>query len=476
MAEPTNPGIPAATWADVSMPDRVGTSLGEFCFTDGVPDAHTIERSYRLLDLTRAIDVYLNAIPGASLVAMREGFRSIGVDRQTVLGYSDPIINSATLFLTPNTATVYGTTFLDLREGPVVVENPPNSLSVMDDFWFRFVADLGMAGADKGAGGKYLFLPPGYTGDTPEGYFTYECPTYTNWLAMRCLDGVEGIKKTRIYPLAQADDPPDMEFINFAGLEFNTVHSNNASFYDEVATLVSEEPADSLDPERAGQLAALGIVHGQPFNPDARLKGILDEAAPIAAAMVRSMIYKPRDPDAYYYPGEASWKKAFVGGNHEFLNNGARLLDARSVFHYMCTVVTPAMVMEIVGVGSQYFYTAEDSTGEWLDGGRSYRLRLPANIPAQNFWSVDLYDNQTRSLLQTDHQYPSIVSLSGNVETNDDGTTDIWFGPTAPAGHESNWIQTVPGKGWFTYMRLYGPLESWFDKTWRPGEIEPVEN
>jgi hypothetical protein len=460
--------------ATVAMPDRVDTVLGEFLFNDGIPDADTVEKSYRMLDLIRAIDVYLNTIPGASLVAMREGFRSIGVDRQTVLGYSDPLINSNTLFLTPNTATVYGTTFLDLREGPVVVEHPANSLSVLDDFWFRFVADLGMAGADKGAGGKYLFLPPGYEGDTPDGYFTYQSPTYTNWLALRCLDGVEGIKKTRIYPLAQADDPPETEFINFAGLKFNTVHSNDASFYEQIATLVSEEPAESLDPERAGQLAALGIVHGLPFTPDDRLKGILAEAAPIAAGMVRAMIYKPRDPDAFYYPGEASWKKAFVGGNHEFLNNGARLLDARSVFHYMCTVVTPAMVMEIVGVGSQYFYTAEDSTGAWLDGGRNYRLKLPKDIPAQNFWSIDLYDNQTRSLLQTDNPYPSIVSLSGTVVSNDDGTTDIWFGPKAPEGHESNWIQTVPGKGWFTYMRLYGPGESWFDKTWRPGEIEPV--
>lgn len=475
MGEARNPGIPAAALAAVSMPERVDTVLGEFLFTDGVPDTDTIEKSYRLLDLTRAIEVYLNTIPGASLVAMRDGFRSIGVDRASILGFSDPLIDSETLFLTPNTATVYGTTFLDLRDGPVVVEHPANSLSVLDDFWFRYVADLGIAGADKGAGGKYLFLPPGYEGDTPDGYFTYQSPTYTNWLALRCLDGVEGIKKTRIYPLAEAGDPPDTEFMNFARLEFNTVHSNNATFYDEIAMLVSEEPADSLDPERAGQLAALGIVHGQPFTPDERLRGILAEAAPIAAAMVRSMIYKPRDPAAYYYPGEGSWKKAFVGGNYEFLNDGARLLDARAVFHYMCTVVTPAMVAETVGVGSQYAYTAEDSTGAWLDGGRSYRLRLPADIPAKNFWSIDLYDNQTRSLLQTDNPYPSIVSLSGDVVSNDDGSTDIWFGPTSPEGRETNWIQTVPGKGWFTYIRLYGPLEPWFDTTWRPGEIEPVD-
>jgi len=149
-------------------------------------------------------------------------------------------------------------------------------------------------------------------------------------------------------------------------------------------------------------------------------------------------MFKPRDSAADYYPGEGSWKRAFVGGNYEFLDNGARLLDARAVFHYRCTVITPAIVAEVVGVGSQYFHTAEDSTGAWLAGARHYRLRLPADIPAKNFRSVDLYDDQTRSLLETDNPYPSIVSLAGTVETNDDGTTGIWFGPTAPDGHQGN--------------------------------------
>jgi len=467
--------IPPEVLAAVSIPDHVSTPLGELRFTDGLPSAETVTQSYDLLDLLRGIDVYLNAIPGASLVAMREGFRSVGLNSPRTLGITDPRANSASLFLTPNTETTYGSTFLDLRaDGPTVVENPPNSLCVLDDFWFRYVADLGLAGPDKGAGGKYLFLPPGYDGDVPDGYFVYRSPTFTNWLVVRALGGVDAIKQTRIYPLADAQAPPEMTFLNIADMIQNTVHSNDGAFYREIDTLVQEEPADALDPERAGQLAGIGIVKGRPFAPDERMRGILEQAAPIAAGIARSLTYKPRDPAAYYYDDGSSWKRAFIGGNHEFLDGGARLLDARTVFHYLATVITPAMTAATVGAGSQYAYTAEDSTGAWLDGGRDYVLHLPKDIPAQQFWAIDLYDTQTRSLLQTDNPYPALTSLGDTVRQNDDGSTDISFGPVAPAGREANWIQTVPGKGWFTLLRLYGPLQSWFDQTWRPGEIEPT--
>lgn len=280
-------------------------------------------------------------------------------------------------------------------------------------------------------------------------------------------------KTTKIYPLAMASDPPELDFVNIANSEINTVHANDVSYYTEIDALVQEEPEEALDPERAGQLAALGYRKGTPFAPDRRLREILAKAAPLAAAIARALVYKPRDPAAYYYPGESTWKTAFVGGSHEFLDHHARLLDARVTFHYCATVISPAVAAKIVGAGSQYAYTAQDSTGAWLDAGKAYRLRLPPDVPVKNFWSVDIYDCQTRSLLVTDDPYPSLASLSGTVKANDDGSTDVYFGPTAPVGWESNWIRTVPGKAWFALLRLYGPLEPWFAKTWRPGEIEP---
>ena len=360
-----------------------------------------------------------------------------------MLGYTAPRANSGSFFLTANTETTYGSMFLDLRaNGPTVIENPPDSLCVLDDFWFRYVADLGLAGPDQGAGGKYLILPPSYDGDEP-GKFTYRSPTFTNWLVVRALGGVEDIVKTRVYPLAQAGDPPQMTYLNIAAKTQNTVHANDFSFYEEINTLIQEEPAEALDPERAGQCAAIGIVKGQPFEPDDRMRRILSQAAPLAAAAARAITYKPRNPAAYLYPGSA-WLSAFIGGSYEFLRNHARLLDARAQFHYVATVITPAMAAATVGTGSAYAYTAMDANGDWLDGGQTYRLTLPAGIPAKNFWSVDLYDTQTRSLLETDNPYPSVMSLGGTVRANDDGSTSLYFGPAAPEGKQSNWVQTVP--------------------------------
>lgn len=469
-----DPNLLAAALAGVSVPDRIETPLGSFEMVDGVPTAGSVDRLYEALDFLRGVEVFLNSVPGASLVAMRNGFRSIGLTGSNQIGYTEPRANSGSLFLTPNTETTYGTMFFDLREtGPFVIEPPKQSLCVVDDFWFRYVADMGIAGPDRGEGGKYLFLPPGYEDDVPDGYFVYRSPTFTNWAVFRALGGVPAMKETRVYPLANADDPPATKFSNIAVFHFNTVHANDFSFFEEVNELVQEEPATALDPERAGQLAGIGIVHGQPFAPDDRRRGLLEQAARAGAAISRALVYSPRDDEAPIVEG-SSWVQAFVGGSYEFLRNGARLLDARTAFHYFATVITPAMAHAQVGAGSAYTYTVYDSNGEILDGAKNYTVTLPPNVPAKNFWSIDVYDTQTRSLLQTDNPYPSVMSLGDTVTSDEDGSHTIHFGPTAPVGKETNWIQTVPGKSWFPMLRLYGPLEAWFDKTWQPSDVTPV--
>ena len=230
-----------------------------------------------------------------------------------------------------------------------------------------------------------------------------------------------------------------------------------------------------MEPERLGLLAAIGIEKGKPFAPDARMKKILTEAAAVGNATARALIFRSRLEGASLYPNSA-WSTPFIGGSHEFLKQpGVRNLDARSLFFYIATYTTPAMSVKMVGKGSQYGMAFTDANRAPLDGGKTYKLHLPPNIPAKNFWSIVVYDTQTRSMLQTDAQFPSIGSQKKGVVINPDTSVDVWFGPTAPAGHEANWVQTVPGKGWFPAWRLYGPLEPWFDKTWRPGEIELVK-
>jgi hypothetical protein len=373
--------------------------------------------------------------------------------------------------------------WLDTKQGPLVLETPPNVLGVIDDHWFQYVGDVGNAGPDKGKGGKFLLLPPGYTGNVPEGYHVFRSPTFGNVFFWRgFLDNgstttaVNNTKQfTKVYLLSEAENPPKMAFINVSGKAFNTIHANDYHFYEEVNDIVQYEPNEAFHPETLGLLAAIGIEKGKSFAPDARMKKILTEAAAVGNATARAIIFRTRMKDAYNYPNSA-WFTAFVGGDYRFLSQpGVRNLDARTLFHYYATGVTPAMALKRVGIGSQYAVATTDAQGKPLDGSKTYKIHLPPNIPAKNFWSFVVYDNQTRSMLQTDQQFPSIGSQKKDIVVNPDSSVDVWFGPTAPKGHESNWVQTVPGKGWNVLLRLYGPEQSWFDKTWKPGEFEPVK-
>ena len=462
------------------MPDRVETRLGTLTFKDGFPDDATVQKVYDNLDFQRGVQALLTTMPAASLNAMRRGIRSFGPDNQTVIIF-ESLMDSRSLFLTANTESIYALTWLNLKDGPVVVESPPNTLGLVDDFWFRYVTDLGNAGPDKGKGGKFLFLPPGYKGNVPAGYHVFKSRTFGNTFGTRGFlvngdpkPGVDSIKqRLRIYPLSQAAKPPATNFVNVSGRAFNTIHSMDFSFFEEVNEVIQEEPSDATDPETLGLLASIGIAKGTPFAPDARMKQILTEAASVGQATARTLAYRTRMAEAPLYPNSA-WETPFIGGSYEFLHEGARILDARSFFFFYATGITPAMSVKMVGAGSQYAAAFVDAKRQPLEGGKTYRLHLPPGIPAKDFWSLVVYDNQTRSQLQTDQQFPSIGSQKKGVAINPDTSVDIYFGPQAPPGKENNWVQTWPGKGWNVILRLYGPLQPFFDKTWKPGEIEEM--
>jgi hypothetical protein len=284
-------------------------------------------------------------------------------------------------------------------------------------------------------------------------------------------------EQLKIYSLSKAGNPPKMEFFNISQVPFNTVHANNYEFFHELDTVIQREPLGLLDPELRGLAASIGIVKGKKFAPDERMKKILTEAVAVGNATARAISFRNRDPRALIFP-DRRWTTGFIGGDYQWLDGdgmAGRNLDARTLFYYMATVNTPAMAMKIIGKGSQYALAAVDSSGAVLDGAKNYRLNIPANVPAADFWSVVVYDPQTRSELQTTQPFPSKNNRRDKLVANADGSIDLYFGPKAPAGKEANWTQTVPGKGWFTLLRLYGPLEPWFDKTWKPGDFELVK-
>lgn len=471
----------------IMTPDRVATRIGTFEFFDGLPTQESARLAFDHLDFLRAVEAFLNGIPAASIEAMRRGMVDLGLDAAHKCAVFDDLMDSNPLFLTGNTDTVYASAVFDLeRDGPVVVEIPPHcGPGTVNDAWFRFVIDMGAPGPDRGEGGKYLIVPPDYDGDVPDGYFTATSPSYANWLILRgfLVDGSPVTASTmfreglRVYPLSQADDPPPMEFVSASRATVNTIHANDATFYEELATVIEREPDGVIDTEFRGLLASIGMRKGQPFEPDERMQAILTEAAAVANATARALVFQPRNPEVYIYGEQSAWKTGFIGGDYRWLIDdgaGGRNLDARTMFFYAATVNTPAMTWKMVGVGSQYALANRDAAGEYLDGAKTYRLTLPADPPAKDFWSIVVYDPQTRSELQTDQPFPSKNGARDELQVNDDGSTDLYFAPEPPPGRESNWIQTVAGKGWFTLLRLYGPLDPWFDQTWRPGEIELV--
>ena len=479
-AQSAGPKYKADVPASILTPDTVKTQLlGDLDFFDGMPSKATVEKSYDFLDVSRGVEAFLSGMPAASVYAALEGMKAAGM-KPGDLGMMEELLDARSLFLTPNTTTVYSMMEVDVKDGPMVLVLPPGVLGPVNDAFFRYVADLGLVGKDQGKGGKYLFVHDSYTGDVPDGYFVVRTPTYRNVAFFRAFvkDGdfagaVRGVKDVfRLYPLAQAANPPAQKFHNLSGKQFNTIHANDFSYYEELNAVIQYEPADAFDPQLTGIFASIGIKKGRPFAPDARMRKLLTDAAAIGNATARSIVFASRDKDVYYYH-DRQWFASFAGTS-DFMDDGEMVLDNRVLWHFIATGVTPAMATPKVGTGSVYPTAARDSEGNYLDGGKTYTVTLPGPVPAKTFWAFTAYDGQTRGLLETDQKAAGVDSNDKNVKANADGSYTVWFGPKAPQGHEGNWVQTMPGKSYFVFLRLYGPLEPWFDKTWKPGDFELV--
>jgi hypothetical protein len=458
--------------------ETIKSVVGEFEFVKGFPTSATTDRLFDIRTTYRVMEVIQQNTFAASLYAMRKGYADVGAGKPNqVLVWFDRM-DAKSEFLTANSDTVYAMTFLDLKsDGPTVVEAPARMIGFMDDMWMRYVTDIGAAGPDKGKGGKFLVLPPGYDGQVPEGYFVAKSRTYGVWMALRARLDADGsnteakelYSKLKIYPLAKAAAPAPTKLINASGMKMFTVHSENYELLEELGHLVEQEHPEAVSGAQKFLLASIGMEFGKPFTPTPDKKPLLEKAARLGAALLRTNMWEYTGKQKYIY-GDRKWWNPFVGGVYTFDPNGYLDYDAQAFFAAYATGVTPAMATKRPGVGSQYLCTHTDAKGAPLDGSKTYKLTIPANIPAKDFWSVTVYDSANRSMMATSQKFPAASSYTG-VEANQDGTIDIYFGPKAPAGKEKNWVKTDPAKGWTAIFRLYGPLEAFFDQSWKLNDL-----
>ncbi|MEE1791521.1 DUF1254 domain-containing protein [Streptomyces sp. BE308] len=456
-------------------------------FEDGFPVARSAAAARDRRDLRRAVEAYRFFYPTVSLEGIFKGTRDAGaVDNETALLF---IARPHHTGFTLNSDTPYSGGILDLREsGPMVIELPPGPLiGLVDDHHHRWIVDVGLPGAYGAKGGKHLLLPPGYDGDVPEsGYVVARSDTWTAFCALRVLplggdvataNGL--LSSVRFYPLDRSGDPPAYTFTDYSDRAIDCTclaWEDNLEYWRVLHSVIDSEPAVEEMRPMLGLLAELGIEAGRPFDPDERTAALLTEAARIGRDEMLVSAFASDRSDRTVWP-DRSWEWAGLRPeNGTFEREGSLDVEAKDRWFAQAIVASPAMFRRAVGQGSLYWLGLRDAAGNYLDGGRTYRLTVPLPVPAGLFWSVTAYDARTRSEVVAEQGQAALRSLFEKLEPADGAeSVDLYFGPVEPPGAEGRWIQTVPGRGWFTYFRIYGPEQAAFDGSWKPADFEPLE-
>ena len=477
-------------------------ALGSLPFVENRPMQETAETLRDELLFQRATQAYLWALPLINTLGMKVGSEKTFGAGYNVLPVWKKRLDAKTLVTTPNSDVIYAMGYVDLgKDGPLVFEAPPNLQGILLDVWQRpipvdggtFFGDVGLPGPDAGKGGKFLLLPPGYEGAVPGDCFVYRSPTSNVFVFLRAFyqdpknlnPAVALIEQSRIYPLNGKETAKVMQFPDASGVPVNMLPISDGTAFDELKKLVDSEGTSLADSDSLGMLASIGIAKGQPFEPDAKTRKILDHAAKTAYKMSRVIGFEETVggrslriyPDRQWINPMADATPENLGGPFDLgwrrVSGGYLDLDARIWFFTNYYSVSPGMLSQTPGRGAKYMIAFVDSQGANLSGGSNYRLHLPRDIPAANFWSLTLYESENGSGLANGQPFPSLGSRDTPAQ-NADGSTDLHLGPKPPAGRTGNWLATVPGKGYFAVLRLYGPTDAAIDKSWKPGDIEKV--
>lgn len=463
-----------------AKPSPTNNASATYTFTEGYPSGDTARNAYDENDLNRAVEAYKFFYPTVSGQALFVGPEKAGIIPNKVSGILDT--KPRHVGYTLNSDTPYAPLLLDLSSGPMVVELPPGPLICVGmDINQLWVADLGVPGPAHGAGDKVVFLPPGYQGKPPAGYRIVFSPSYKMLVGVRSLPvggdvagAIARIKTVKVHPLNGASE---LQWIDLTPLPQDTTPltwENNVQFWQQLYNVINSEPPNQRFHFWYGELAALGLEKGRPFNPDVRMTAILEKAARIANGQMRVESFGDRRPDRIVWP-DRKWEWAALRyEDGDFNTAHYNDLHARDKWFYQAIAASPAMFRRDTQAGSLYWLGLRDSNGNTLDGGKSYKLTVPEPVPGKLFWSVTVYDTDTRSQVVTDQEKAALRSLFELKNVSKTQPTDLYFGPTAPAGHENQWIKTIPDKGWFVYFRVYGPEKAAFDGSWKPGDFEEM--
>ncbi|MGH6951862.1 MAG: DUF1254 domain-containing protein [Vitreimonas sp.] len=389
--------------------------------------------------------------------------------------------------LTPNPDTIYLMCFFQTKDvGPVVFEVPPaegGSLNAnLVNLWQMAIEDEGLKGVDQGKGAKYLILPPGYDKPIPAGYTPLKLDTFSSYVLIRAnlkshsdkdvADAVAYGKRIKVYPLSQAASPPATKFTDAKDVLFDSTIRYDASFFEALNRIVQKEPWLERDRIMIDVLKSLGIERGKPFKPDAVTKKIFDDAMRETRMLLEAEYDAGLPPffegaGNWYFPARQEYIEAM---QHSFEDGQQYPVDARGL-----TYTYAYIAIKHLGAGQFYLISIRDKDGDAFDGAKSYRLHVPANAPVEQYWSVTLYDRETHALIKNVDS-ASRASNAAEVQKNADGSVDLYFGPKAPAGKESNWVPTDPKRGWEAMFRLYGPKKEFFAKpaAWKLPDIEKV--
>jgi len=429
----------------------------------------------------RSIDAAVWAMPLMNFKFYRDALADAGVGPNDI-GYFTKLQNWKFQTATPNNTTPYILTYWNMEDGPIVIEMPPSTTDVgifgtVMDAWQRPIDDVGALGRDKGMGATYLLIPPGYNGPLLSKALVYEQRTNNGFVVLRPIikgatpenlaKAAEFVKKVKIYPLSRAENPPEMKFIDLYDKHLEMTPVLDGNIYREIHEMLEEENVEEQNLSIMGLLARIGIRKGEPYSPDDKMQAIYDKAGPEALQYMLEQYHRQLNP--WFYEGK-KWSSLTPAGDIEtdWSYEFPSYFDyhARGALYY-------AIITSVKNYGSATFYLdlAETPDGKWLEGNNNYKLVMPPNVPVRNFWAITTYDLETASYIRN-MERSSIDNTQKQLQWNDDSSVDIYFGPTAPKGKESNWLPTDPNRRFFLLARFYGPEPALFDGSFELNDIE----